>query len=241
MFFYFDWTYYLLSLLLIPGLILSIIAQVKTTSAFNKNNKIKLSSVVSASVLARKLLDEEGLSHVKIKACRGELTDNFNPKTNTVSLSDSVFNNNSISAVGVMAHELGHVLQFRDNYLPVKIRTFLVPVINFSSFFMWPLTFLGIILEFLAYTQIGFALICVGIGIFALSTLFALITVPVEKDASRRAYKMLIEAGVIDHQEGKGVKQVLNAASKTYVAALITSMLSLLRFVLYVMSVRSRE
>jgi len=133
------------------------------------------------------------------------------------------------------------VLQYKDNYTPIKIRSFLVPVINFSNFFMWPLVILGLVLEILAYTQIGFVCICIGIGIFALSTLFALVTVPVERDASKRAYNMLLDAGIITEDEGQGVKQVLNSAGQTYIASLITSILSLLRFVLFIFTIRDRD
>ena len=235
------WYYYLLGFLLIPGLILSIIAQAKTTRSFDRNNKRTIMSGSSASTLARQLLDREGLNDIKVTLCKGHLTDHYNPKTKTVSLSESVYNSSTISAVGVMAHELGHVLQYRDNYTPIKIRTLLVPIINISSFLMWPLTILGLVLEVLAYTNIGFVFICIGIGIFALSTLFSLVTVPVEKNASKRAYNLLRDYGIMSEEEGEGVKEVLNAAALTYIAALITSILSLLRFVLFILSIRNRD
>ena len=238
---YFYWYYYLLSFLLLPGLILSIIAQIKTTTSFEKNNKKQIRSGKTAGELAQEILRYENLSHIKIQRCHGHLTDHYNPKSQTVSLSDSVYNNSSISAVGVMAHELGHVLQYRDGYGPIKIRAFLVPIINFSNILMWPITFLGLFLEVLAYAQVGYILILIGIGIFALSTLFALVTVPVERNASKRAYKLLLDAGIIDKEEGKSIKEVLNAAGMTYIAALITSILSLLRFVLFIFSIRNRD
>jgi len=181
------------------------------------------------------------LYDIQLKKCKGELTDNFNPKTKTVSLSETVYDNNSISALGVMAHEIGHVLQFRDGYPLIKLRVFLVPVINFSSFLMWPLVLIGLLLEIFSYTKIGFVLICVGIGIFALSTIFTLITVPIEKNASKRAYKLLVDTGILNEEEGQGVKAVLGAAAKTYVAALITSILSLLRFVLFIATIRRND
>lgn len=238
---YFDIWYYLLGIILLPGIILSLIAESKVKRNFNKYSKQSISSGKTASQLARELLDKAGLHTVSINRCRGKLTDHYNPKTNTISLSESVFDSSSISAVGVMAHEVGHVLQHKDNYWPIKLRGWLVPVINFSNFLMWPLVILGLILEAFAYTSVGFALICVGIGIFALSTLFSLITLPVEKDASRRAYDLLTDNLIVDEEEGKGVLKVLNSACLTYVAALITSILSLLRFVLYIMSIRNRD
>lgn len=237
----FYWYYYLLSFLLIPGLILSIIAQAKITHNFDKYDKQHIKSGQSAMSLARYILNREGLEDIKLAKCKGNLTDHYNPRTQTVSLSESVCDSSSISAIGVMAHELGHVLQYRDGYKPIKIRAFLVPVLNLSNFFMWPLTILGLVLEVLAYTQIGFTLICIGIGIFALSTLFALVTVPVEKNASKRAYEMLLDYGIINEDEGQGVKAVLNAAGQTYIAALVTSILSLLRFVTFIFLIRDND
>ena len=235
---FYSWSYYLLGVLLLPGIILSIIAQSRTTHNFNKYSKVNIRSIETASQIARRLLNNAGLEHIKIGSCSGHLTDHYNPKTKTIRLSHEVYNSTSISAIGVMAHEVGHAIQEKDGYIPIKIRSFLVPVIKFSSYFMWPLAILGVILEFMAYTEIGFIFICIGIGIFALSTLFALVTIPVERDASRRAYKLLWETGIINEEEGYGIKKVLNAAGSTYVAALITSILSLLRFVLFILSLR---
>lgn len=239
MFFYY-W-YYLLGFLLLPGIIMSINAQVKVSRAFNENNQKTIRSGITANKLARYLLDGAGLYDVEITRCNGNLTDHYDPKKKVVSLSDTVYNNNSISALGVMAHEIGHVLQYRDNYGLIKLRTFLIPIINISNYFMWPLTILGIVLEFMAYTKVGFVFICIGVGIFALSTIFSLITLPIEKNASKRAYTLLVETNIMTEEEGKGVKEVLNAASQTYLAGLVTSILSLLRFVLFIATVRRRD
>ena len=236
--FYYYWSYYLLGFLLLPGIILSIIAQIKTSNNFEKYSKVKIKSGETASTIARQLLNNAGLEHIKLGTCKGHLTDHYDPRKKTINLSSGVYNSSSISAVGVMAHEVGHAIQEKEGYIPIKIRSLLVPVINFSSFFMWPLAILGVILELMAYTQVGFIFICIGIGIFALSTLFSLVTIPVERDASKRAYDLLLKTNVIDEQEGYGVKKVLSAAGMTYVAALITSILSLIRFVLFIFSLR---
>ena len=238
---YYYWYYYLLGILLLPGIILSVIAQTKVTKSFNKYDGETIRSEHTASRLAKHLLDSAGLYEVKVNKCKGNLTDHFDPRKNIVSLSETVYDNNSISAVGVMAHEIGHVLQYKDNYPLIKLRTFLVPVINISNFFMWPLVILGLALEALAYTKVGFIFICIGIGIFALSTLFTLITVPIEKNASKRAYTLLVETGILNEEEGKGIKEVLNAAALTYIAALVTSILSLLRFLFFIISIRRND
>ena len=220
---------------------MSIRAQIKVTTTFNKYDEKFIQSQTPAYKLARHLLDSAGLYDVKINMCKGDLTDNFNPKTNTVNLSEKVYNNCSLSALGVMAHELGHVLQYKDKYPLIKLRTFLIPVINISNFFMWPLVILGIALEFTTYVTAGTILIYIGVGIFALSTIFMLITLPIEKNASKRAVVMLEGTGILTTDEAKCVKEVLDAAAQTYLAALVTSILSLLRFVLFIASARRKD
>lgn len=237
----YDWYYIALGIILLPGLIMAMWAQNKVTTNFRKYDDKPNDLDIPAHELARKLLDASNLSDVKIKSCNGDLTDHYNPKTKTVSLSEAVYNNNSISALAVMAHELGHVLQYKNNYLLIKLRGILIPIINISNFFMWPLVIIGIIIEAFTYTNAGFILIVIGIGIFALSTILSLITIPIERDASKRAYTMLVKANFITEEEGRGVKAVLGSACLTYVASLVTSILSLLRFVLYILAVRGKR
>ena len=233
--------YYLLGIILVPGLILSIWAQTKVTNNFNKYNDLPSSNGLSANELARKLLDGAGLSNVNITSCKGNLTDHFNPKTNTVALSEAVYGRSSISALGVMAHELGHVLQYKDKYFWIRLKSFLVPIINIFNFFMWPLVIIGIIIEAVSYTKVGYIFIIIGICIFALSTLISLITLPIELNASKRAYTLLVKTNILTEEEGEGVKKVLNAAALTYVAGLVTSILSLLRFVIYIAAITRRD
>lgn len=237
----YDWYYIALGIILIPGLILAVWAQIKVNSSFEKYDKQPSELNIPANKLARQLLDASNLSDIKVTSCSGTLTDHYNPKTKTVSLSDTVYSNNSISALAVMAHELGHVLQYRDNYFLIRLRTILIPIINISNFFVWPLVIIGIIIEALSYTSVGFILIVIGIVIFALSTLLSLITIPIERDASSRAYTMLVKANFISKEDGKGVKAVLNSACFTYVAGLVTSILSLLRFILYIFAIRGNR
>ena len=226
---------------MIPGIILGIYAQTRVVSTFNKFNTTQTQSGKTAKEVAQLMLNGAGYTTTSIKEIRGELTDNYNPKTDTVSLSQSVANQNSISSIGVAAHEVGHVFQHKQKYAPLKIRSALVPVLNISSFFMWPLIILGLIMEVVAVSTMSSALIYIGIGIYALNTVFCLITLPVELNASKKAYKMLISTNEMTEEEAKNAKQVLNAAAWTYVAGLITSILSLIRVILFVFMMRGKD
>ena len=181
----YDWYYIALGIILLPGIALSIWAQIRVYNSFSKYNDKPTNLDVTADQLCRKLLDASGLQDVQIDLCVGDLTDHYNPKTKTISLSESVHKNKSVSALAVMAHEVGHVLQYKDNYFLIKLRSVLIPIINISNIFMWPLVIIGIILEAFIYTNVGFILILIGVGIFALSTILSLITIPIEKDASK--------------------------------------------------------
>lgn len=223
---------------MIPGLILGIWAQSKVYSTFNQYNKIQTKHGKTSSEVARFMLDSGGCIDTKIQPIRGDLTDNFNPKTNTVSLSEAVYNQSSIASIGVTAHEIGHVFQHREGYGPIKVRNALVPVMNISGFLMWPLILIGLIMEMTYYVTFADWFIYIGLGLYALNIVFCLITLPIELNASKRAEKMLLATGEMDQEEAKGVKKVLNAAAWTYVAALVTSILSLLRLVLFVFMMR---
>lgn len=223
---------------MIPGLILGIWAQSKVYSTFNQYNKIQTKHGKTSSEVARFMLDSGGCIDTKIQPIRGNLTDNFNPKTNTVSLSEAVYNQSSIASIGVTAHEIGHVFQHREGYGPIKVRNALVPVMNISGFLMWPLILIGLIMEMTYYVTFADWFIYIGLGLYALNIVFCLITLPIELNASKRAEKMLLATGEMDQEEAKGVKKVLNAAAWTYVAALVTSILSLLRLVLFVFMMR---
>lgn len=235
---WFYYTYYALGIVMIPGILLGIWAQTRVHSTFNEYNKIQTKHGKSAHQVARFMLDGAGAIETKIRPINGELTDNYDPTSDTVSLSQSVYNESTISAIGVTAHEIGHVLQHKQKYAPIKARNILVPVMNISSFFSWPMIILGLILEATAYVTAATWLIYIGIGIYALNILLCLITLPIEINASKRAKKMLLATAEMDTEEVKGVTKVLNAAAWTYVAALITSVLSLLRLILFVLMMR---
>ena len=225
-------TYYLLGIILLPGIIFAIYAQSQVSSKFNKYKNVYYSQTKPVHEKARFFLDAMGANDVKVKRTSGFLTDHYNPKAETVALSDEVYNSTSIASLGIACHEIGHVLQHKQGYKLLKLRTLLIPIINIGSILMWPLVILGLLLEFTQYFYTGQVLIIIGVVIFGLSVIFSAITIPIEKDASKRAYKMLVETGELTEEEGRGVKEVLNAAALTYIASLVISILSFIRFVL---------
>ncbi len=229
------WIYYILGIVMIPGILLGSWAQARVKSTFDHYNKIETKHGLRASEVARNMLDAGGCAYTKVGKTKGELTDNYNPKSDTVSLSESVYDQTSIGAVGVAAHEIGHVFQHKGGYSPIKVRKFLVPVMRISGAFVWPLLILGILFEMTYYVTTANVLIIIAICIYGLNIVFSLITLPIELNASKRAEKMLLVSGEMDEEEVKGVKKVLNAAAWTYVASLVMSILSLLRVILLLM------
>lgn len=218
---YFDWTY----LLIIPGMILGIWAQSKVKSAYAKYSRIPTSLGRNAASVVDDLLRRNGNNRVTIGRVSGELTDHYNPGNETLNLSDGVFASNSIAALGIAAHEAGHAMQKFEGYAPLTLRTTIVPAVNICSGLSTPLFFLGLLLSWEP-------LLTLGILLFAASTVFALVTLPVEFNASKRAVAMLTEGCYITGEEERGVRKVLQAAALTYVASAVTSMLSLLRLVM---------
>ncbi len=219
---YMDPTY----ILVIIGLVISLIAQAGVKSTFNKYNKVGSARRITGAQVAEIMLRQAGIYDVSIRHVSGNLTDNFNPKTKIVSLSDSVYNNTSIAAIGVAAHECGHAIQHQEGYVPIKIRGAILPVVNFGSMASWPIILIGV---FMGYNQI---LIDLGIIMFSLVVLFQLVTLPVEFNASRRALATIDNQGILSNEENKGAKKVLKAAAMTYVAAAAATALQLLRLVL---------
>ena len=225
--------YYLLGIILLPGLILSILAEVKVTNSFRKYSIIATQLGQTASQVARTFLDNAGLQDIQIIRVHGELSDHYNHRKRTLALSDSVYDSTSISAIGVACHEVGHALQFKQNYLPVKIRNVLIPICNFCSRIMWFLLFMGLAFFYVLNAPIYLYL---GIAVFGLFVLMHLVTLPCEFNASKRATQMLEQSGYLTTDEIVGAKKVLSAAALTYVAALVVSILELLRLVLFVIS-----
>ena len=239
MFIYADIVFYvLIGLVLIFG----IWAQIKVSLAFNKYKTIEPSSKLSGQDATRHLLESANLTDIKIANINGELTDNYNPKTKVISLSQSTTGNPSVASLGVVAHEIGHAMQDRDGYAPFKLRQAIVPWAKIGSIAFYPLFIIGLVLLFVSSaTTIGRVLIYVATGLYFLSTLFYLVTWPVERDASKRALNLLTSSGTLTSEEVVYAKEVLKAAEFTYISALLTSLLYFLRFLYYVLRLTRKD
>ena len=217
--FYFDPTYILM---LIP-LVVTMIAQARVSGAFNRYSRVASRSGMTAAQVARRLLDDEGLSDVAIERVHGKLSDHYDPRTNVIRLSDSVYGSASVGAVGVAAHEAGHAVQYAVGYGPIKLRTAILPACQFGSGAAPYLILLGLALSIVE-------LYIAGIAAFILVAFFQLVTLPVEFNASRRALAALTTHGGLSESDRKGAKKVLTAAAMTYVAALVTSFMQILYY-----------
>ncbi len=237
--------YYASFIILIPGLLFSIFAQIWIKCAYSKYSKKQARSGVTAENVSRELLDKNDCFGVSIAHISGDLTDNYNPQTDVLSLSDSVYGSSSIAAVAVAAHECGHACQKHQGSFLLRLRSILVPITNIGSRLAVPLAVVGVVLELIAggasSTSIGTYVVCFSIILYSLSTLFALVTLPVEFNASHRALAMLKNEGVLERNEISGARKVLTAAAMTYVAALVVSFLYFLRFLIILSSVRGRK
>ena len=217
----FDWTY----LLIIVGVLITAYAQFKVQSTFKKYSHAMSRRGVPAHMVARQVLDTNGLSDVKIERVAGNLSDHYDPRSKTVRLSESVYNSPSIASIGVAVHEIGHAIQDQEDYGPLKLRSLMVPVAQFGSTFSWILIIAGIIFS-------SFGLVQVGIWAFAAVVLFQLVTLPVEFNASSRALVALEGGGYLERDEVPQAKKVLSSAAFTYIAAALVGILQLLRLVL---------
>ncbi len=238
---YFE--YYIMGIILLPGLIFAIYAQSKVTRTYREYRSIHAKSGVKASDFVRSLLSSSGMVDITVRQISGQLTDHFNPANKEICLSEDVYNSSSISALGVACHEFGHALQKKDKYVPYQIRRVLIPITNFVSNLLWPLVILGLIFNFAVEGGglLGEIFLWSGIAVFGLAVLVNLATLPVEFDASKRALKILSSTGTLDEEELDETKEVLNAAALTYVAALLVSILNLLRFILVVTRASKRD
>ena len=216
--FYFDWTI----LIVLPAFILSIWAQAKVSSTFNKYSQMYTRKGMTGASAARRILDANGLYDIKIERVRGELTDHYDPRANVIRLSDSVHDSRSAAAIGVAAHEAGHAVQHAQSYFPIKVRSAAIPMTRIGSMLSIPLFFIGLLM-------VNDYLMLVGIVLYAFIAFFQLVTLPVEFNASARAISVLRSSQILDSDELEASKKVLTAAALTYVAALLTSLLTILR------------
>ncbi len=225
-FYGFDWTYLVLVL---PCLILSLWASASVNSTFKKySSQISRRRITGAQAAERVLL-AHGIRNVRIERVSGNLTDHFDPRSNVIRLSDSVYDNPSTAAIGVACHEAGHAVQYAQSYAPIKLRAAIIPITNLGSKLAMPLILLGILLS--AMAEFSYTLVYLGIACFSLSLVFQLITLPVEFNASRRALQTIESAGILTDDEIKGAKKTLSAAAMTYVAATAVALAQLLRLI----------
>ncbi|MCI7511722.1 MAG: zinc metallopeptidase [Firmicutes bacterium] len=232
---YLDWTYIVLVL---PAVLFAMWASAKVNRTFEKYKNSCNSRRITGAQAARWVLDRNGLNNVRIEHISGSLTDHYDPSTNVVRLSDDVYGSTSTVAVGVACHEVGHAIQHATNYAPVKIRTAIVPITNIGAKISVPLIIIGLLLA--SFGDIFVILAYVGVACFGLSTVFQLVTLPTEFNASRRALNTIEETNLLTGREFDEAKQVLTAAAMTYVAALAVSFMQLLRFLIIVGS-RNRD
>lgn len=223
----FDWTYIVLVL---PCVLLSLIASANVNSTFKKYSAQISRRNITGAQAAQRVLQANGVSGVRIERVRGNLTDHFDPRTNVICLSDSVYDSTSTAAIGVACHEAGHAVQYATDYFPIRVRAAIIPLTNFGSRLAMPLILIGIL-----FSTLGFffdTLIYIGIACFGLSLIFQLITLPVEFNASKRAMSAIESAGLLTEEEQKGARKTLTAAAMTYVAATAVSLTQLLRLIL---------
>ncbi|MCQ2544921.1 MAG: zinc metallopeptidase [Clostridia bacterium] len=218
-------------ILLIPAIIFTIYAQSKVKNAYAKYSRVPTRKGITGQQTARLILDNNNMGHVPIEVIPGQLTDNYDPTKDVMHLSNGIYNGNSIASVAVAAHESGHAIQDGTNYGFLKFRIAMVPVVNLVSGASWPLLIIGLIMVG-AGQAFGNVIFDIGVLMFVVVVLFHTITLPVEFNASSRALKQLVALDIVDESEVKGCKRVLSAAAMTYVAALATSILNLIRILL---------
>lgn len=226
-FYGFDPTYLYIVL---PCILLSLWASSNVNSTFKRYSQHHSIRRITGAQAAQRVLSANGVSGVKIERVSGNLTDHYDPKSNVIRLSDSVYDSTSVASIGVACHEAGHAVQYAQSYAPIKLRAAIIPVTNFGSKLAMPLILLGILLS--AFADMSYTLVYVGIACFGLSLLFQLITLPVEFNASRRAMTAIEEGNLLTDEEQRGAKKTLKAAAMTYVAATAVALAQLLRLIL---------
>ena len=232
----FDWTYLFLVL---PCVIFSLWASSSVNSTFQKYaQQLSLRRITGAQA-AQRVLSHNGVSGVRIERISGNLTDHYDPRTNVIRLSDSVYGSTSVAAIGVACHEAGHAVQYAQNYGPIKVRAAIIPLTNLGSKLAMPLILLGILFSSLG--SVSYAIVYLGIACFSLSLIFQLVTLPVEFNASRRAMDTIESSGLLTAEEQQGAKRTLKAAAMTYVATTAVALAQLVRLILIFGGRRRRD
>ena len=226
LFYGFDMTYFVLVL---PCIILSLWASSNVKNTFNRYSSQHSMRRITGAQAAQRVLSANGVGGVRIERVSGDLTDHYDPRTNVIRLSDSVYDSTSVAAIGVACHEAGHAVQYAQNYAPIKLRAAIIPVTNIGSKLAMPLILIGILLSI--FGELSYTLVYLGIGCFALSLVFQLITLPVEFNASRRAMQAIESSGILTDNEQTGARKTLTAAALTYVAATALALAQLLRLI----------
>ena len=235
-YFYFDWTYIVLVL---PCILLSLWASSNVKSTFNRYAKQYSSRRITGAQAAQRVLSANGVTGVRIDRVSGNLTDHYDPKTNVIRLSDSVYDSTSTAAIGVACHEAGHAVQYAQNYAPIKLRAAVIPATNLGSRLAMPLILLGLVLS--VFMEASYGLVYLGIACFGLSLVFQLITLPVEFNASRRAMQAIESVNILTDEEQRGARKTLTAAALTYVAATAVALSQLLRLLVIFGGRRRRD
>ncbi len=220
----FDITYLIL---VVPCILLSMWASANVNSTFKKYSTQYSMRRITGAQAAQRVLSSNGVSGVRIERVSGNLTDHFDPTTNVIRLSDSVYDATSTAAIGVACHEAGHAVQYAQNYAPIKLRAAIIPVTNLGSKLAMPLILIGLLLN--AFGNLSYTLVYVGIACFSLSLIFQLVTLPVEFNASNRAMRSIEAAGILTDEEQQGAKKTLRAAAMTYVAATAVALAQVVR------------
>ena len=223
----FDWTYIAIVL---PCILLALWASSNVNTTFRRYSQQYSIRRITGADAARRVLAANGVSGVRIERVSGNLTDHFDPKTNVIRLSDSVYDSTSVASIGVACHEAGHAVQYAQSYAPIKLRAAIIPITNFGSKLAMPLILLGVLLS--TFGEANYTLVYAGIACFSLSLIFQLITLPVEFNASRRAMEAIDSSNILTDEEQRGARKTLTAAAMTYVAATAVALAQILRLLL---------
>lgn len=236
----FFWGYLVSGIIIFITIIIALVAQIKVMTSYSKYRQVPSSLNMTGQEFAEKLIRERNLP-LQVRACGGSLTDHYDPRDRSINISQENFSSQSIASQAIIAHEFGHALQHEENYLPFKIRQIVVKSCNFISSLLVPLILIGILIQFFWLAGFGLIFIYASVGIYGVSVIANLATLPVEFNASKRAKQVMEELGINSDEERKAIDSVLNSAAMTYVASLLVSMAYLLRYLFILLSITKRD